>query len=148
MTEILIPKPTEIEKLIYNPFVKHQTQKSVEIMRIKNYDKYTRIDFIYYPPSYYINGGWAQIYKESFIRPIGTDVRLTLIKADNIPLAPKKHFFKSSKDCLCYTLYFPALHRSVKKIDIIEKEATDSSYFNFYGVSLEAVKTTRLIVTN
>jgi hypothetical protein len=77
---------------------------------------------------------------DSFIRPVNTDSKMPLVKVVNIPIAPGKHFFHHRDMALYYTLYFPALPKDVKAIDIIEKEAArPNNYFNFYGVSLERI---------
>lgn len=147
--EIEKPKVKELEKLIYNPLVKKNTNSQPEILRIQNDDNFTRIDFIYYPKSYYVNGGWVQIDRDTFIRPVGSNQRLKLIKAINIPLAPTKHFFKNSKEFLCYTLYFPSLPKETSSIDIIENEGThEETWFNFYGVSMERVLSEKLVAGN
>ena len=132
----------EKEKRIDSPGVKshpsHDTK--LKIMRIELDDNLTRIDFVYYPPGYYVNGGWVQIDPASFIRPAGTSTRLTLVKALGIPYAPSKHHFKTNKDVLYYTLYFPPLPDNVTEIDIIEKDISGGTYFNFYGVSMQRVR--------
>jgi hypothetical protein len=96
-------------------------------------DEYTRIDFIYKAPTHYIHGGWVQMDRNCFIRPVGCNTRYTLIQAINIPIAPTKHYFNRSGEYLRYTLLFPALPKSTRKIDIIEKEAI-GTYFNFYNI--------------
>jgi hypothetical protein len=136
-----ISKPdTKHQELIYNPMILHKTSKNVQVMRIELDEKYTRIDFAYQASSKYINGGWVQLHSTCYIRPINTNLKLKLLKAVNIPIAPRKHFFKSTKDNLYYTLYFPALPPDTKAIDIIEMETSDPSFFNFYGVSVERIK--------
>ena len=135
-------KLTELEKLIYNPSVKSPPCSDTEhkIMRIEFDENLTRIDFVYSPPSKYQSGSWVQIYRHSFIRPVGTHQILSLVKAVGIPYEPKKHYFKSNKETLYYTLFFPALPKDVKEIDIIEKEIHYGSWFNFYGVSVQKIK--------
>jgi hypothetical protein len=119
--------------VLYNPEGTNY-EASHAIKCIECTDEYTRIDFIYKSPSYYINGGWVQIERNSFIRPVGSEKKYTLIQAINIPIAPTKHFFKRSGEYLHYTLLFPALPKSTRKIDIIEKEAA-GTYFNFYDIN-------------
>lgn len=145
---ILKPKIKEFEKVVYNPIVKHQAVSCPEILRINIEDNLTRIDFIYYAKSYYENGGWVQIDRNSFIRPVGSNLKLGMVKVANITIAPAKHWFKSTKDILCYTLYFPPVPKGTKQIDIIEKGASVGTWFNFYGVSMERVRTEKLIAGN
>lgn len=138
----------ELEKCIYHPVVIHQSSRETEILRIVNEDAYTRIDFIYYAPKYYHCGGWVRVFPEIFIRPIQTDLRLQLIKAENIPMAPSYHFFKRSGECLPFTLYFPSLPKDTVSIDIIEREGPGKNWFNFFGVSMEKIQREALMVEN
>ncbi|MGE0561967.1 MAG: hypothetical protein AB7O47_09135 [Flavobacteriales bacterium] len=130
--------PIEKEKTIriYNPKINYKSSADVKILRIEFNDEYTIIDFLYSSSTKYENGGWVQISKYTFIRVVGTKKKLRLIKAENIPIAPKKHFFKVPKEMLAYTLYFPALPKGCEKIDIIESESGAKNLFNFYGVSM------------
>jgi hypothetical protein len=136
--------------LIYSPETKLKNSDSPNILSIYQDEEndLTRIDFIVYPSKMYQAGWWCQIDKDTFIRPLGTPTRLTLVKAVNIPIAPKMHFYRSINDYLCYTLYFPALPPNTKAIDIIEKDVYGGSWFNFYNVSLERIKTERLVVNS
>ena len=142
------PKVDELEKVVFHPMVKHQTNGHPEVLSIQNDENFTRIDFIYFAKSYYVNGGWIQINRDTYIHPIGSKERLTLVKAINIPTAPTKHYFKSTKDLLCYTLYFPPVPKETKTIDIIEGLGGNNSWFNFYGVSMETVRKEKIIVGN
>ena len=150
--EIIIPKKESPVKtdtgITYNPLVKITPGCKLSVLRTELNEKFTRIDFIYQATSYYINGGWVRIHDTCFIRPVGSDLKLRMIKAVNIPIAPKRHWFKTSKDMLCYTLYFPPLPAGTKTIDIIEMETNDPSFFNFYGVSVERIKTEVINVGN
>jgi hypothetical protein len=143
-----ITKIKQLERIVFNPSIKKQNNLSQEVLRIDSNNKLTRIDFIFYAPPYYINGGWIQISKDTFITPIGTDLKLKLVQAVNIPIAPKKHHFKSTKDVLCYTLFFPALPSDTKSINIIECETTIDNWFNFYDVLLDKIKTERLVINH
>jgi len=138
----------KLSELIFNPWIRKRTLRNIQVLRLELDEKFTRIDFAYLSGTKYINGGWVQIHDSCFIKPVNSDLKLSLIKAVNIPLAPKKHFFKTTKDCLYYTLYFPPLPINTKEIDIIEMETNDSNYFNFYGVSVERIKKEVINVLN
>ena len=127
------------EKIIFSPYVKIFTDKSVTISKIERTDEYLRIDFIHHADPKYVSGGWVQMLPETFIRPEGTDQRLTLIKAEGIPLAPVKHFYKSIYETLNYSLFFPRVSKDVEFIDIIEKPGGDNTFFNFYGVAVSKI---------
>ncbi len=89
-TLIAKPKTKELEKLIYHPMVKHQVIETIKVARIINEEDMTRIDFICSASPIYDNGGWVQMDSATFIRPVGTNQKLTLIKSVNIPLAPTR----------------------------------------------------------
>jgi len=135
-----LEEEVEIKKapltIINNPCVAHRNNDAMDIMRITLEDDFTKIDFVHYASKKYINGGWVQIAGNTFIRILGSTGRLTLLKAINITIAPNKHHYKSKHECLYFSLLFPSIPKSTTHIDIIEKEGGDSSFFNFYGVSM------------
>ena len=99
----------------------------------------TVIHFITKPNSKFDSGWWVELYDSIFIRPVGSTERLGLIYAFNIPIAPSKHYFKYKNEELHFTLFFPALPKGTTHIDIIEKPGGDSSFFNYYGVSMDKI---------
>ena len=145
--EITMPKKTnevpqaapfkvQIDKTRWlNPEADYTDKLSIKSIELT--DAYTRIDFWYKAPDYYVNGGWIQIDPLSYIRPSGSNMRYSLFKAVNIPLAPQKFHFKRCGQLHSYTLYFPALPKDTKKIDIIEREAP-GTFFNFYDIDYAA----------
>ncbi len=148
MPTIETPKIKEIEKVIYSPLVIHQTSEHVTIHRIIGNERFTKIDFIAYADPIYYKGGWVQIESDTFIRPCGSNDKLTLVDAFNIPYAPEKHHHNSTTAFLCYTLYFPALPKGTIAIDIIENETTGGNWFNFYGVAIEKALSQRIVANN
>jgi hypothetical protein len=149
MREITAIEIERISKKIYNPAAEIEDEFSGEILRIEQQEDLTRIDFVHHASRTYINGGWVRIEPGTFIRPVGTADQLTLIKAVNIPVAPKRHNYQNSKQSLYYTLYFPGLPPDVTAIDIIEREAArPNNFFNFYGVSLERIAREVIIAPN
>jgi hypothetical protein len=148
MSTTVIPKTKEIQRIIYSPLIIHNNLETLSIHRIVRHDDVTKIDFIHYASRIYDQGGWVQIQKQTFIRPLGTELELTMLQAINVPVAPVKHYYRNKFDYLAYTLIFPALSKDVKAIDIIEMELPGSNWFNFYGVSLEKITSERLIINN
>jgi hypothetical protein len=149
MKNIEAPYIEKKEKPIYNPNLEYQDSSTADVMRIVQEEELTRIDFVHRACPLRINGGWVRIEPETFIRPVGTSMRLTMVQAVNIPIAPAKHWYKNKGQCLYYTLYFPALPDEVVAIDIIEREAArPHNFFNFYGVSLERIARGVIIVNN
>jgi hypothetical protein len=142
----IAPLKVKRKNFVHNPKVEKGTKVDHQVLKIEMGDELTRVDFMYRNP--YDYSGWIQISRNSFIRVAGSQVKLGLVKAVNIPIAPTKHFFKRKGDYLAYTLYFPALPKGTKKIDIIEREASGGTWFNFYGVSMQTVWNDVLIVNN
>ena len=123
--------------LIYFPSADMQKLLTIKILRIIKDVNFTRIDFIEYPNKKCNDFGWSNVKDEMFIRDNKNEEKLKLIRAVNIPIAPKKHFFKNEDDCHVFSLYFPRLLPKVYAIDIIESEdSKDRKDYNFYGVDL------------
>ena len=145
---VLEPPLTTKKKVrtVHNPSFDYQNSAAVRVLRITEEDELTRIDFVVYSRTF----AWVNITPENFIRPVGTSIQLTMVKAVNIPVKPVKHWFHTRDQALYYTLYFPPLPKDVKAIDIIEREVPTPGhqYFNFYGVSLERVATQIIKVNN
>ena len=142
----IAPLKVKRKNFVHNPKVEKGTKVDHQVLKIEMGDELTRVDFMYRNP--YDYSGWIQISGNSFIRVAGSQIKLGLVKAVNIPITPTKHFFKRKGDYLAYTLYFPALPKGTKKIDIIEREASGGTWFNFYGVSMQTVWNDVLIVNN
>ena len=106
---------------------------SCEIINIEADSEQVKIDFRYTNNNGY--GGWARIDPKCFIRPVGTNTNLIMIKAEGMPMSPETLSFKKDGDILHYTLFFPPLPENVTAIDIIEDEK-DTNSFNFYNISL------------
>jgi hypothetical protein len=139
---------TETESYVFqNPISEYTPNEHLGVEKISLDDEFTRIDFVYITPKKYINGGWIQIDPDCYIRPIGSDVRYKMIRTINIPIAPAKYYFKSVGQVHHFTLLFPALPKSVKQIDIIEKLA-EGTYFNFFNVALQHQEPTLIRIIN
>lgn len=138
----------KIEPEVFNnPISKYTPNEHLGIEKISLDDDFTRIDFVYIAPKQYINGGWIQMDSGCFIRPLGSEVRYKMVSAINIPLAPSKYYFKSKGQVHNFSLLFPALPKSVKQIDIIERLA-EGTYFNFFRVALQHNEPTLIRIIN
>lgn len=127
-------KKTKILRL-FNPSI-YDNKANAMIKTIDLNEEYTRIDFKYISSNEYINGGWIQMERKSFIRDTLTKRTYPLLFALNITIAPEKHHFRRKGQAHTYTLVFPALPQSTKAIDIIEKEAP-GTYFNYYNIEYQ-----------
>ena len=139
---------TETETYVFkNPISLQTPNEHLGIEKISLDDDFTRIDFVYIAPKKYLNGGWIQIDSGCYIRPIGSEIRYKMVSAINIPLAPSKFYFKSAGQVHHFSLIFPALPKSVKQIDIVERLA-EGSYFNFFRVALQHNQPTLIRIIN
>jgi len=120
---------------LFNPTV-YDRNTSAKIQTIDLNEEYTRIEFKYTSSQEYINGGWIKMERNSFIRDTLSKRTYPLLFALNIPIAPEKFHFRRKGQVHYYTLVFPALPKSTKTIDIIEKEAP-GNYFNYYNIEYQ-----------
>jgi len=120
---------------LFNPSV-YDRNTSAKIQTIDLNEEYTRIEFKYTSSQEYINGGWIKMERNSFIRDTLSKRTYPLLFALNIPIAPEKFHFRRKGQVHYYTLVFPALPKSTKAIDIIEKEAP-GNYFNYYNIEYQ-----------
>ena len=138
--------------IISNP--EHSTSHdNLQLLRITVTNLETKVDFGYQATSYYTNGGWIKISPKTFIRPKGTNKKLILTNATNIPYGPEKLHFNSSIEWRYFSLHFPPIledandkkslmfdtaePRTIESIDLIENEKGDETDFNFYGIKLD-----------
>ena len=93
---------------------------SCKIVYIESGADQVRIDFRYTNRHGY--GGWVRMNPKCFIRPVGTELVLTMLRSEGIPISPKILSFNKNGDILFYSLFFPPLPENVTEIDIIEEE--------------------------
>lgn len=110
----------------------------LECPKSKENKSFTVIDFIHFANPMYLNGGWVSISDKTFIRPSGSDIRLKIIKAYNIPFSPQKHFYRNKHDKLWFTLVFPGLPNDCSHFDFIEGYSSKNN-FNFYTVPIQEI---------
>ena len=128
------------------------TKNQIELDTIEDFEnvpqegELTVIHFLTRPDTVRYNVGWWVMCEGTmFIRPVGTKDKLELVYAHNIPIAPKKYFFRSAHEQLHFTLFFPALPKDTTHIDIIEIEGgSKQQYFNFYNVPLSKINSAPL----
>ena len=137
-------KSTSASYLINEP--KYDADKGrPQLLRIEFASEYTKFDFGYQTTGYYTKGGWVRIHKDTFIRIKSTGEKFTLIRADNIPIAPIHHNFNTSKDWLYFSLYFPPIELKSGKIDLIEAEPGKETDFNYFDIIIDTKKSIELI---
>ena len=116
-----------------------------QLLRIEFSPEYTKADFGYQTTDYYVRGGWVRISKRTFLRVHSTGEKFTLLRAENIPIAPSHHHFNTSKDWLFFSLYFPPVPIKNGNIDIIEAEPGDDTDFNYFNIILDTRRSIELV---
>lgn len=78
-------------------------------------------------------GGTFCINKNTEI--IANDISYRIQRIENIPECPKAHKFESAGEELTFNLYFPAIPKDIKIIDIIEN--CNDNCFRFVGLIID-----------
>ena len=113
-----------------------QVRSNPKLLRIVLDNEYTRIDFGYATHSYYIKGGWFNIYPQTHLRVHGIAEPFPLTQTDGVTLAPDRFHFESNKDWAYFSLYFKPIPMKSCVIDVIEQENPTKDNFNYYGVEV------------
>jgi hypothetical protein len=117
---------------IVNPAVERSDDDNCFITKIETTDKHTIVSFEYIAQG---DSAWAEINKEIYIKTDLSDKHYAFVKAENITIAPEKHYLANDGDKLAFKVYFQKIPKNAKSIDVIEN-AEASNFFNYYGVSL------------
>lgn len=141
-----IERSLKVNKQVYCPSVENKSKSTMDVELIEFEDEFLRIDFIVRPDLKYDSGWWMSIDPRTFIRPVGENYKLKLIKTRGIRIAPAKYYFPHKNHEQRFSLYFPLPPTGVKAIDIIEREFGGEDYFNFYNVSLQAIRMKAILV--
>ncbi len=80
---------------------------------------FTYLHCTYITSPKFIGGWWVNIHETSYLVN-GTNEKLAMLNALNIPLAPKRHCLKKFGDSLKFTLVFPAVPKDWETFDFIE----------------------------
>ncbi len=126
------------KKLLYNLPAHSGICENLQLLRVISSSEYLMIDFGYYAPLYYDRGGWIHISKDTFVRDNKTQKKFKLIHAENIPIAPTNHHFKTTNDWIHFSLSFEPIPDSVKLFDMIEALPGDKTDFNYFDIKLNS----------
>jgi hypothetical protein len=125
------------DTIIYHEPKYKSENNNLQLLRVTIDSEHSKFDFGYQASDYYAKGGTITIGKDTFIRLNKSKIKHHLIKADNIPVRPNKFHFKTTKDWLYFSLYFPTISTKNGILDLIENETGKSDYFNFHGIELK-----------
>lgn len=82
------------------------------------------------------SSGWANINNTTYLRDCKSGKKYQIIKSEGIPMSPNKIEFSRKGEIVHYKFYFPTIENDVELVDMIEGDASTSS-FNFYGLALK-----------
>jgi len=107
-------------------------------LRVELSLNYTKIDFGYQATEKDEKGGKIRISKKTYLWDKNKKFKLT--HTENIPLAPKHYYFKTSDDGLFFSLYFEPIPMQSDEIFIIEEDFENEVDLNFYSIILKEKK--------
>lgn len=110
---------------------------NLKLLRVELSTNYTKIDFGYQPTENQKVVGKIRIPKETYLSIVNEKKKFKLIRAENIPIAPKQHNFKTATDSLFFSLYFEPVPVKCCDLNLMEKEANAESGFTFYSIELD-----------
>lgn len=130
-------RPTLHNNEILNPQVRfYAPNTKCRINKIELTDTSTVFYLIHHADPLFIRGGWVRIHPEIFIRPSFSESEWRVKSILGIPIFPQQHNYNTSHESLNFKLVFPPIPIYVSSIDLIEKEPSDDTWFNFYGIQL------------
>jgi thiol-disulfide isomerase/thioredoxin len=104
------------------------SSSALEIEKIEMNDSAT----VFHIRAFYYPNQWIRISGDAYIRPSGTDEKLTITQSEDIALG--EEFFMPESGETAFKLYFPPLKPEITKIDFIECES--EGCFNIWGIHL------------
>jgi outer membrane protein OmpA-like peptidoglycan-associated protein len=140
---ILLGTISAFSQKTYYPLVESQGEPKVKILVVDIAKDYTVVSFVYtgsvpklpfgvVPDT---NSNWCQIDPRIQIIGVGGKRKYKFIKAEGIPVAPKRLYIKQDKQKVYFKVYFEKIEPGVERVDIFECTNYDNIIcFNFYGV--------------
>lgn len=125
------------QSLIFHASNQKGENNNATILRITINREHTKIDFGYQATSYYTKGGWIKMNPNSFVEVKETKKRYQLTKTDNIPIAPARLDFETTRDWRYFSLYFEPIPLVKCIIDVIEEEDGTPNDFNYYQIKID-----------
>lgn len=126
-----------MKETLYNLPQHNASHNNLQLLRVISSSDYLKIDFGYFATDHYIRGGWVKMSEATFVKIVATGEKKKLLKATNIPIAPKQLNFNTSHDWLYFSLFFEPISDKVTCIDVIEAENAEPTDFNFYNIQLK-----------
>ena len=87
----------------------------------------TMVHCHYVSSSEYINGGWVNIHRTTYLRA-NNGQQVELLHAFNVPVAPNRHYFNKSGEYKKFTLCFPQLPKDWTVFEMVEESLTGDGF--------------------
>ncbi len=101
----------------------------IQIIRTNQIEEsQTIIHCIYESPYKFQNGGWVNINTSTFLINNTSKLKLKLIQAVNIPVAPARHSFNKPGERIRFTLIFEGLPKSWIRFDLCESSFLEDGF--------------------
>ena len=133
------------QKTFY-PLVESQGEARVQIQMVDITSDYTIISFVYtgsVPAALQgmrldTNSNWCQLDPRIKIIGVGGKRTFKFIKAEGIPVAPKKLYIRQDGQKVNFKVWFEKIEPGIERVDIFECTNYDLIVcFNFYGVLIK-----------
>jgi hypothetical protein len=86
------------------------------------------------PSPKYVSDWWCNIRQNTFLENPSTGEKLPMQLALNVPIHPRKHFFKNFNESILVTLVFDAIPRNWGCFDLIEDNLSPLSGYTFLNI--------------
>ena len=80
---------------------------------------FTYLHCTYYASPRFTGGWWVNLHKTSYL--VHGSETIQMLNAINIPIHPSKHYLRSLKDFLKFTIIFPSVPKDWKMFDFKEE---------------------------
>jgi len=122
-----------IGQVYENPIAATQSHPDLRIDRIEITDENTEVSLTI--TNQLQSGGWFCADNNIVLRNPKNMEDYKIIRSENIPVCPQKHFFKHKGEELKFVLYFSPIDKNLKFIDLIEN--CNEACFSFEGIILD-----------
>ena len=86
------------------------------------------------PSPKYVSDWWCNIRSNTFLENPATGEKIMMQLAINVPVHPRKHFFKKFNECIHVTLVFDAIPHSWSCFNLIEDNLAPSNGYTFLNI--------------
>lgn len=124
-----------ISQIIENPTIDNQDEYSLNIDKIEFTDNSTILYCTHTAPDTYKNGGWVRIEPTIYLKESKGSRKYKLLKAEGVPLTPKKFNYSFVGQTLSFRLIFQKIASNISSLDLIECRESNNC-FNFYGINI------------